>query len=163
MRAKVFQCWSNLQDREKMTILIGSILVIGTACYLLFSTLWTTRSSLTREKAALIVESGWIQEQAALTEQLINNCRENQFLALDNKDLLELIASRNQMVLDSVIENISNNEASYAIRIESNDGNSILRFIHQSACQGFTLSYVEIDKSESKSFYIGELEFSHEG
>ncbi len=163
MRAKVFQSWSNLQDREKMTILIGSIVVIGAACYLLFTTLWTTHSSLTREKVALMVESGWIQEQSALAEQLINNCRTNQFPSLDNQDLFELIASRNQMVLDSVIENISNNEASYAIRIESNDGNSILRFIHQSTCQGFTLSHVEIDKSESESFYTGELEFSHEG
>ncbi|PCJ42763.1 MAG: hypothetical protein COA71_04480 [SAR86 cluster bacterium] len=163
MSGKLFQAWSNLQDREKMTIVAGSILVLVTAGYLLFDALWTTRSLLIQNRVTLLEEREWMQEQAILAEQLINDCRGNQILALENSDLLELIASRNQLVLESFTENLTNNEAVYSMRIESNDGNSVLRFIHQSACQGFTLAHVQIEKSESESLYSGQVEFIHEG
>jgi len=163
MSLRYAQFWSNLQTREKRTILVGSALVLVTACYLLFDNLWTVRSSLLQSKTAFVEEKEWMQEQSILSEQLNNNCRENQILALGNTELLELLASRNQLVLESFREGSANNSATYSLVLESSDGNSILRFIHQSACQGFTLANVEIKKEVSESNYSGEVEFSHEG
>ena len=82
MSDKFLQFWSNLQAREQMTIVIGSTLVIATALFLLFSGLWEVRTSLIQERTELIEEREWMQEQVVLTEQLTNNCRESQFLAL---------------------------------------------------------------------------------
>ncbi len=163
MRSWQIKFWSNLQAREKMTIIVGSALVLVTACYLLFDNLWTVRSSLLENESALIEERDWMQEQSVLAEQLNNSCIENQILTLGNTDLLELLASRNQLVLESFRENSINSEATYSLRVESTDGNSILRFIHQSACQGFSLANLQINKSESEPYYLGQVEFSHEG
>jgi hypothetical protein len=98
-----------------------------------------------------------------LAEQLMNSCNESQFLALGNTELLELLANRNQLILESFRENFVNNSATFSLRIESHDGNSILQFIHQSVCQGFTLAKVEIQKVGPESSYSGEVEFSYEG
>lgn len=163
MSNKFFHIWSNLQAREQMTIVVGGTVVLVTACYLMFSGVWATRSLLVQERTELIEERQWMQEQVALAEQLTNNCRESQFLALGNPELLELLASRNQLVLANFSENSISNVATYSMRIESVDGNSILSFIHQSACQGFNLANVQINKSDSESLYSGQVEFSHEG
>ena len=163
MRSWKMQFWLNLQAREKMTILVGSALVLVTACYLIFDNLWSVRSSLLENEAALIEERDWMQEQSVLAEQLNNSCIENQILSLENTALLEFLVSRNQLVLESFRENLANNEASYFLGVESTDGNSILRFIHQSACQGFSLANLQINKSETEPYYSGQVEFSHEG
>ncbi|MDG2090917.1 MAG: type II secretion system protein GspM [Gammaproteobacteria bacterium] len=163
MSDKFLQFWSNLQAREQMTIVIGSTLVIATALFLLFSGLWEVRTSLIQERTELIEEREWMQEQVVLTEQLTNNCRESQFLALGNSELLELLASRNQLVLANFRESLINNGTTYSMSVESNDGNSILSFIHQSACQGFGLANVQINIGDSESSYSGQVEFSHEG
>ena len=163
MSSRKMQFWSNLQAREKITILAGSALVLVTACYLLVGNLWTVRSSLLESKAVLIEESNWMQEQAALAEQLNNSCLDNQILTLENTNLLELLASRNDLVIQSIRENSLNNEATYSLGLESTNGNRILSFIHQSACQGFSLANLQITKSDSELYYVGQVEFSHEG
>lgn len=163
MSHNFFHKWTNLQAREQLVIVLGSAIVLVTACYLLFSGLWTTRSLLVQEREKLIEERQWMQEQAVLAEQLTNNCRDSQFLALENSELLELLASRNQLVLTSFRESLNNNAATYAMSVESNDGNDILSFIHLSACQGFNLANVHINISDSGPSYSGQVEFSHEG
>jgi len=163
MSSRQFNFGLNLESREKITFLVGAALVLLTACYLLFDNLWATRTYLIEGREALIEEADWMQEQAILSGQLNNSCLENQILSLGNTDLLELLASRNQLVLANFRESLINNEARYSLAIESTDGNSILRFIHQSACQGFSLANVQINKSESELYYMGQVEFSHEG
>lgn len=163
MNNRLAQFWQNLQTRERMTILLGGALVLVTACYLLFDNLWTDRSLLLETRAALIEEREWMQEQAALSEQLNNSCTENQILTLSNTDLLELLAIRNQLALESFTETVIDRDARYSLSLESTDGNNILRFIHQSACQGFSLANLQINKSDSEPYYLGQVEFSHEG
>ena len=163
MTGRLALFWHNLQASERMTILIGGALVLVTACYLLVDNLWTERSLLRETKAVLIEEREWMQGQAVLSEQLNNSCSENQILTLSNADLLELLASRNQLALESFTETIIDRDARYSLSLESTDGNNILRFIHQSACQGFSLANLQINKSDSESSYLGQVEFSHEG
>jgi type II secretory pathway component PulM len=161
MSVKVFQFWSALQTREKITVLTGASIVLLTAIYLLFDGIWSTRASLLQQKAALMEERGWMQEQAQIAGRLSSACRENQFLALADIDLLELLASRNQLVLNDVRQGSANGENTYAMQVDSMEGNNILRFIHQSACQGFVLANISIEKSETESF-SGRLVLSHE-
>jgi len=163
MSNKLLQFWSVLQTREKITVLSGATLVLVTAVYLLFNGLWTSRSALMQDRTALIEEREWMQEQSAVAERLVSNCRDNQFFALTDSDLLELLASRNQLVLENFRQRPANGEIMYSMEIESMDGNSILRFIHQSACQGFSLTNVLIDRSEQATSFTGRLEFNHEG
>lgn len=163
MISKISQSWSTLQSREKMTVVIGSVIVIVTALYLLFSGLLTARNELVEARRELIEERQWMQEQATLAGQLVNSCSESQFLALNNTGVLELLASRNNLVLANFRENFSSNNPSYSMGIESTDGNNILSFIHQSACQGFNLANVQIDKNVPELSYTAQVEFSHEG
>lgn len=163
MSSKLFLFWSALQAREKLTVLTGIFLVLVTAVYLLFDGLWTSRAMLLQDRSALLEEMEWMQEQSAVAERLATSCRENQFLALADDDLLELLASRNQLVLENFRQRPANGEIIYSMQIESINGNSILRFIHQSACQGFSLTNVQIGRNESETAFIGRLELSHEG
>ncbi len=163
MISKQVQFWQNLQASERKTIIVGVLLVLVTACYLLFDSVWEDRSALLENKSLLLDERVWMQEQAALSAQLNNSCVDNQILTLANTDLLELLASRNQLMLDNFRETAVSGGATYSLSVESIDGNSILRFIHQSACQGFSLANLQINKSDSESYYLGQMEFSHEG
>ena len=137
----------------------GCFLVVATAMYLVFAHAWSSRTLLLQEKAVLLAEQSWMQEQSMLAEQLLNNCRDNQSLALGQSEVLDLLATRNLLQLGS----ISASGARYSLRLESDDGNNILRFIHQSACQGFVLTSVQIVKAESADAYSGQVEFRHEG
>ena len=163
MSDKFLHFWSNLQGREQITIIIGSTTVLAAAVYLLFSGLWSTHVSLVKERTELIEEMQWMQEQVVLAEKLVNSCRENQVLALGNSDFIELFASRNKLVLANYKESLINNKVAYSMLIESNDGNSILNFIHQSTCQGFHLANMKISIGESESSYSGQVEFIREG
>ena len=80
MSGKLLQFWSVLQTREKITVLSGATLVLVTAVYLFFDGLWTSRSALMQDRTALIEEREWMQEQSAVAERLVSNCRDNQFL-----------------------------------------------------------------------------------
>lgn len=155
---KLMQLWSALQQREKITIGSGTILVLLTALYLIVADIWAERSTLLQERTALLAEQMWMLEQSGLAEQLLNNCRDKQILELPETDLLELLASRNQLQL-TVLQAGGTN---FALQLGGADGNDILRFIHQSACQGFMLTSVQIEKGESGANYTGRVEFRHE-
>tara|TARA_R110000772_G_scaffold264509_5_gene385136 strand:- start:278 stop:766 length:489 start_codon:yes stop_codon:yes gene_type:complete len=159
LRDKIVHSWGTLQHREKVIILAGFSVLAATAVYLVFASAWSVRTTLLQEKTALLAEQNWMQEQSTLAGQLLNNCRDNQILALGQNELLDLLATRNLLQTGT----ISSSGTSYSLQVESADGNNILRFIHQSACQGFILTSVQIDKAESSDHYSGQVEFRHEG
>ncbi len=165
VRAMYQQFWLGLQLRERRTILLGAALVIITAIYLLLDSIWNTRAMLIADRTALLEESLWMQEQAELAEVLGTSCRENQILALENRELLELLASRNQLNMTSFseAENTANAGRNiYNLRLEGASGDSILSFLFHSACQGFTLASLQIDKTTGVEQYTGQLELSNE-
>lgn len=154
----MIRLWARLQRREQITVLAGGLLVLLTAIYLLFAGLWETRAELLGQQTDLLEERAWLEEQSQLAMQLSNSCRENQILALGGRELVELLASRNQLRLETV--NI--NGADFSLRLSAENGDNVLRFIYQSACQGFALSGLQIDRTDTDS-YLGRLEFRREG
>lgn len=159
MMAKLLQYWFALEHRERVTIVTGFLLVLMAAGYMLFDRLWVQRSALVQERDELMAEAAWMQEQAELAERLINSCSETQLLSLPPEELIELLATRSSLN----VQNMDSNGSEIALQLSTADGNSILQFIHQSACQGFTLNAVQIQQEATGSTYLGNVEFRREG
>ncbi len=157
--AKLLQHWFALEHRERMTILAGSLLVLMTAVYLLFDSLWVQRTALMQERDGLMAEAAWMQEQAELAERLVTGCSESQLMSLPPEELLELMATRSRLN----VQTMESNGSGIALQLSSSDGNSILQFVYQSACQGFRLSAIQIQQDATGSNYLGNVEFRREG
>ncbi|MAY02368.1 MAG: hypothetical protein CMQ38_05235 [Gammaproteobacteria bacterium] len=158
MADKLTQFWSALQQRERRTILAGALLILLAALYLIFDSIWVTRSALMDERADLLAEQTWMQDQAELAVQLQNNCRDLRIMSLAARERLNLLVNRNNLTL----QNLRVNDDNYSFELRTEDGNNILQFIHHSACQGFSLSALTINR-EAANAYLGRVEFHHEG
>jgi type II secretory pathway component PulM len=156
---RILELWQGLEQRERTTICAGSLLVLLTAVYLLFDGLWTQRAALLQDRNALLAEASWMQEQAELAEQLVNACPESQLMPLPPDELIDLLATRSRLN----VQNMNRNGSTYAMQLRAGDGNSILQFIHLSACRGFSLSAVQIQQDAASSAYLGNVEFRYEG
>ncbi len=158
MTEKLVRVWAGLQAREKVIILLGSALVLVTALYLVFSTNLELRKNLLEQRAALMLEQEWMQEQVLLVRELNNSCANMQILPLAPKELIELLASRKQLQ----IESLALSDQSLSLQLSAQNGNTLLSFIHESSCQGFNLIEMQVENLDSDLDYMASLEFRYE-
>ncbi|MDC0598261.1 type II secretion system protein M [Gammaproteobacteria bacterium] len=156
--AKVSESWVSLQQREQRVILAGVSIVCVAMMSLFFSTLLQTHNNLREQQKNLQTELLWLQDQAELAARLNNSCSVKQLSTAPGNEILKVLAERNQLTLIRLNESGSQN---YRLTSRASEGNNILRFVHQSACQGFELLNISIKAgTEEQTQFEGQMEFS---
>lgn len=140
--------WGQLSAREKGFVGGGAGLLILGLFYVMLLPAWDRYAELSKEKERLEDDFLWLEEQAEVVARLANNCPKRAMQTGSGSTVLGRIARRNRLPANE-LKDLGDDR--YSMIIEGLEGNQVLRFVHQSACEGFALKHLTIVRSSAES------------
>ena len=138
--------WNSLQSREKLIIVVGAALVFLVALWLLFNSLINQRSDLVNSRDNILGQIESFEDRADMLARLRSSCADSLILEGSAEDILYLMARRQQVVINNIQNGRSN---SFVLQASANNGDAVLRYVHQLSCQGFSLGSLELKTNDS--------------
>ena len=147
--------WSQLQPREKLFLRAGVIVSVAALVYLTVLPLWDKHSTLSAQHSQLQADLQWLHQQQEVVSRLSNNCSVKLVSAGASRKILARLVRRNQLKLDSIEEA----SGSFSLEFSGSDANSIVRVVHEIACDGYLVQSLQIIKSaDDAKLLIANLE-----
>lgn len=146
--------FSNLQEREKLFVLGGGLLILAGIIYLAILPQWDRHTQLVEQKNDLQADMQWLQDQRAVLIRLVNSCSSSSASG-NGQEVLTRLVRRNQLRLDSLRATGSG----FRVGLSGSDANRIVRLAHQIACEGYAVSYLEVSKpTEDTGTLVANME-----
>ena len=147
--------WSQLQPREKLFLRAGVIVSVAALVYLTVLPLWDKHSTLSAQHSQLQADLQWLHQQREVVSRLSNNCSVKLVSDGAPRKILPRLVRRNQLKLDS----IQQASDSFSLEFSGSDANSIVRVVHEIACDGYLVQSLQIIKSaDDAKLLIANLE-----
>lgn len=169
MFAAAEEWFAQLQPRERVMLKGGAaiVLIVGLSAAL---TPGLERSTqLEQRYQVLQADLAWLAQQQPTVSRLGDRCSATAVQSGGGKDLITRIVRRNQIQLTSFQDNpprakAEQNQEAFALGLETDDANRLLRMTHQLACQGLIVDVVDISRSEgSENGYVARMEVHYGG
>ena len=147
--------FDRLQPREKRFLIVGGAVISMVILVRVLLPIWQTYDQLVQQKRSFEADLNWLQEQQAIVKKMTNSCaplRQQQ----SQSDLLTQLVRRNQLQLDSLVENGDK----FALTAEGDDSNRTLQLFYQVACNGFAIEKMEIKPVNNSTRLSVDMEIS---
>ena len=146
---------SRLQPREKLFLSAGIIVVAVALTYLTVLPFWDKHNLLSAQHSQLQADLQWLHQQREVVSRLSNNCSVKLVSDGTPRKILARLVRRNQLKLDSIEEA----SGSFSLEFSGSDANSIVRVVHEIACDGYLVQSLQIIKSaDDAKLLIANLE-----
>lgn len=147
---------NSLEPRERLVLGGGVAILLVCACILLLGSAWQKRQTLQAGRDIVSGELAWMQEQAELLARMDKHCAIVR-VANDPADArLRTLAGRHGIEMLRLRDSGSGR---YNLRLGSVNGNALLAFVHESVCEGFTLSTLTVtDGAENGTQESGQVD-----
>ena len=146
---------SRLQRREKLFLSAGAVVVVAALIYLTVLPSWDKYSLLSAQHSQLQADLQWLHQQREVVSRLSNNCSVKLLSDGAPRKILTRLVRRNQLKLDSIQEA----STSFSLKFSGSDANSIVRAVHEIACEGYLVNSLQIIKSaDDAKLLIANLE-----
>jgi type II secretory pathway component PulM len=135
-----------MQPREKLFLKVGGALILVVLLVLLLLPSIEKYQQLNDQRNSLEADMAWLVEQRDLVAGLSNGCPKMNQSNEDQKANLSNIAKRNQLKVESIIDN----EQSFLLSVSGDEGNKFLKSIYQIACQGYSFVGINLNPGDEK-------------
>ena len=144
--ATIINTFATMQPREKLFLKVGGALIFVVLLALLLLPSIEKYQQLNGQRNSLETNLAWLAEQRDVVAGLSNGCPNLSQSGSDQKANLSNIAKRNQLMVESVIDN----DQSVLISVSGDEGNKFLKLIYQIACQGYTFEGINLNAEDEK-------------
>ncbi len=144
--ATIINTFAAMQPREKLFLKVGGALIFVVLLALLLLPSIEKYQQLNGQRNSLETNLAWLAEQRDVVAGLSNGCPNLSQSVSDQKANLSNIAKRNQLMVESVIDN----DQSVLISVSGDEGNKFLKLIYQIACQGYTFVGINLNAEDEK-------------
>lgn len=151
--------FQELQPREKLFLIVGVAVVVMVVSVKLLFPIWQNHSQLMQQKDALEADLTWLQAQRDIVGKMTNSCPPQRLQQQSAREILTQLARRNQVQMDSLVDK----DNKFLLNAEGEDGNRLLQFMYQSACYGFVVEKVKINRGDNSTRFGIVLEISRAG
>ena len=136
---------SRLQPRERLFLGVGATVIVTVLLYLTLLPSWEKYSTLSAQHSQLQTDLDWLHQQRELVSRLTNSCSVKLVSTGSSRKMLTRLVRRNQLKLDSF------QEANDSIRLKftGSDANSIVRLVHEIACDGYLVKSLQVKQSSN--------------
>ena len=144
--ATIINTFAAMQPREKLFLKVGGAVIFVVLLALLLLPSIEKYQQLNGQRNSLETNLAWLAEQRDVVAGLSNGCPNLSQSGSDQKANLSNIAKRNQLMVESVIDN----DQSVLISVSGDEGNKFLKLIYQIACQGYTFVGINLNAEDEK-------------
>jgi len=146
---------SRLQPREKVFLSLGVALVVVALIYLAVLPTWHKHSALSTQYSQLQGDLQWLHQQREVVSRLSNNCSVKLVSQGSSRKVLGRLVRRNQLKLGSIQE-VGD---TFNLNFTGSDANSIMRLVHEIACEGYMVKSLQIlEPAEDPNTILANLE-----
>ena len=141
--------WRAMQPRERRTLIAGVAVLSIAGYYLLLQPLVHNNKRLLTSQAHLHGSNQWLLEQRPLLERLHNSCPRSAVQGEGKlpKKVVSDLARRHGL---SVSERHQGAGQPMVLQVDGKDGNRLMHFIYQLACNGYQLQTLNLRSDPSK-------------
>tara|TARA_B110000503_G_scaffold142016_1_gene237415 strand:- start:4740 stop:5231 length:492 start_codon:yes stop_codon:yes gene_type:complete len=133
--------FSQLQPRERLIIVLGTVLVAAAAVYLALAPLLERHTELQSRQQQLTADMRWLQAQSDTVARLGSSCQALVPQKGSDKDVITRLVRRNLLTLVSLQ---AQGSGAYRVTAEGRDANRLLELVHQVSCQGLALTSLDV-------------------
>ena len=149
--------FSQLQPRERLIIVLGTVLVA--AVCLALAPLLERHTELQSRQQQLTADMRWLQAQSDTVARLGSSCQALVPQKGSDKDVITRLVRRNLLTLVSLQ---AQGSGAYRVTAEGRDANRLLELVHQVSCQGLALTSLDVKAAaKTGTGFTAVIEVTH--